>query len=50
MDAAGKSLNEIRQELGASVRKNELDGYLIVPRDVLQGGKASYYARNTGDV
>ena len=32
------------------MRKNELDGYLIVPRDVLQGGKASYYARNTGDV
>ena len=50
VDAAGKSLDEIRQELGASVRKNELDGYLIVPRDVLQGGKASYYARNTGDV
>lgn len=50
VDAAGRSLDDIRQELAASVRKNELDGYLIVPQDVLQGGKASYYARNTGDV
>lgn len=50
VDTAGRSLAEVQQDLDARIRNNELDAYLIVPRDVTQGGEARYYARNTGDV
>lgn len=46
----GRSLDEVVAELNARILKNQLDGYLIIPPDVLTSGKISYYGRNSGDV
>jgi ABC-2 type transport system permease protein len=44
------SIEETRRALDERVRRDELDGYLILPADILQSGQAEYHARNTGDV
>ncbi|HSS21431.1 MAG TPA: ABC transporter permease [Pyrinomonadaceae bacterium] len=48
----GRSLEEIRQELNARIGRNELEGYLVIPADILTNSesKSSYYGRNVGDV
>ncbi|MBD0373533.1 MAG: ABC transporter permease [Pyrinomonadaceae bacterium] len=46
----GRSLEESERELNQQVLKHQLDGYLIIPRDVLTSGQISYHGRNTGDV
>jgi ABC-2 type transport system permease protein len=46
----GKPLNELKKELDARVLAKELDGYLILPANLLQDGKPEYFGRNTGDV
>lgn len=44
-----RSLEEVNRELSERVRKDELDGYIILPPDILQAGEVQYYARNVGD-
>jgi ABC-2 type transport system permease protein len=48
----GRSLDAIKPELNSRIGRNELDGYLIIPLDILSNSesKASYYGRNIGDV
>jgi ABC-2 type transport system permease protein len=46
----GRSLNEIKKELDQRVLAKQLDGYLILPANLLQDGKPEYFSRNTGDV
>ena len=46
----GRSLNEIRKELDVRVLAKDLDGYLILPANLLEDGKPEYFGRNTGDV
>lgn len=48
----GRSLDEVRQELNARIGRDELEGYLVVPPDILinSDSKPSYYGRNVGDV
>ena len=48
----GRTLDEIKRELNARIGRNELDGYLVLPPDVLQNtsSQVSYYGRNFGDV
>ena len=46
----GRSLDEVKRELNERVRANELDGYVIIPPDILGNGKAEFYGRNTGDI
>lgn len=48
--ANGRSLDEIKKELDARVLAKELDGYLILPANLLEDGKPEYFGRNTGDV
>ena len=49
--AAGRPLEEIKRELNERVRANQLDGYVILPANLLApGGKAEYRARNLGDM
>jgi ABC-2 type transport system permease protein len=45
----GRSLEEVSNELAERVRKDELEGYIILPPDLLQNGEVSYYGRNVGD-
>ncbi len=48
----GRSLEETKRELNARIGRDELDGYLVIPADVLSNSdsKGSYYGRNVGDV
>jgi ABC-2 type transport system permease protein len=48
----GRSLSDIRRELNERIGKDQLDGYLVIPPDILQNSqsKTSYYGRNVGDV
>jgi ABC-2 type transport system permease protein len=48
----GRSLDEIKRELNARIGRNEMDGYLVIPPDILSNSesKTSYYGRNVGDV
>ncbi len=48
----GRSLDEIKRELNAGIGRDELDGYLVIPPDILDNSesKTSYYGRNVGDV
>jgi ABC-2 type transport system permease protein len=45
-----RPLEEVKGELKRRVLEGGLDGYLILPADILQKGEAELYARNTGDV
>jgi ABC-2 type transport system permease protein len=45
----GRSLEVVSNELAERVRKDELEGYLILPPDILQNGEVIYVARNVGD-
>jgi ABC-2 type transport system permease protein len=45
-----RPLEAIKQELNERVLKDELDGYLIIPADILTIRKAEYYGRNIGDL
>lgn len=47
---AGRELNDIRNELDRRVEAREINGYLLLPADVLQGGRAEFFASNPGDV
>jgi len=48
----GRALDEIKRELNARIGRDELDGYLVIPPDILSNSesKPSYYGRNVGDV
>ena len=36
-------------ELERRLQQNQIDGYLILPSDLMKGGKAQFFRRNTGD-
>lgn len=52
VDLQGRSLDEVRKELNNRIGKEQLDGYLVIPADILNNSesKTSYYGRNVGDV
>ncbi|HKZ02545.1 MAG TPA: ABC transporter permease, partial [Pyrinomonadaceae bacterium] len=52
VDPAGRSLTELKQELNARIGRDEFDGYLVIPPDILQNSssKPSYHGRNVGDL
>jgi ABC-2 type transport system permease protein len=52
INLAGRSLADVRRELNERIGKDQLDGYLVIPPDILQNSKSktAYYGRNVGDV
>jgi ABC-2 type transport system permease protein len=50
VQAAGRPLEEVKRELSGRVLRDELEGYLVIPADVLEGRRAEYYGRNVGDL
>ena len=46
----GRALETVRAELNARVREDKLDGYLIIPADVLTTGESEFLARNRSDM
>lgn len=45
----GRPFEQVSNELNERVRRDELDGYLVLPPDILQDGEVVYYGRNVGD-
>ncbi|HYX27964.1 MAG TPA: ABC transporter permease [Pyrinomonadaceae bacterium] len=50
VDLQGRSLQEVINNLDARVSSHDLDGYLILPPDLLKGGQPEFHARNTADL
>ncbi|HAF14014.1 MAG TPA: hypothetical protein DCK93_06285 [Blastocatellia bacterium] len=46
----GRPLDEVKNELNGRVRAKELDGYLILPANMLNDGKAEFFGRSAGNV
>ena len=48
----GRSLDDVKRELNRRIAANELDGYIVLPADILQSSNSdpAYYGRNVGDV
>ena len=48
----GRALDDVKRELNARIGKDQLDGYLVIPPDILKNSesKTYYYGRNVGDV
>jgi ABC-2 type transport system permease protein len=50
IDPDGQSIGEVRTSLNRRVSNRELDGYLILPANLLADGQAEFHARNTADL
>jgi ABC-2 type transport system permease protein len=46
----GRPLNEVKRELDRRVLAKQLDGYLVLPLNLLRDGKSEFFGRNPGDV
>ena len=45
-----RSIAEVRKELEARVQNRELDGYVVLPPNLLKDGQPEFRARNTADL
>lgn len=45
----GKTPDEIKRALNEQVEKNDLDAYIIIPADILDGTSVEYFGRNVSD-
>ncbi len=43
-------IDQIQRDLNQRISKDALDGYIILPKEILKDGRAEFYGRNTGDV
>ncbi|HKP71428.1 MAG TPA: ABC transporter permease [Pyrinomonadaceae bacterium] len=50
VQTGGRSLEEVKNELNARVRKGELGVYIVLPEKILEEGRAEYYGRNVSDM
>ena len=50
VDLNGRSVDEVKKSLEARVTSRDLDGYLILPPDLVKGGQPEFHARNTADM
>lgn len=50
VEAGGREVEAVKDELRRRVISNQLDAFLVLPPEVLEGGAAQLYARNAGDV
>jgi ABC-2 type transport system permease protein len=50
VSAAGRPIEQVKSELGEQVRKKQIDGYLILPPNLLEDGTPEFYGSNTGDL
>jgi ABC-2 type transport system permease protein len=45
-----RSIDDLKKELNGRVQTKQLDGYVVLPADLLQSGQPEYHARNTADL
>lgn len=48
--AVEADLESVKQRLGAEVRAGAIEGYLVVPRDVVNEGRATYFGRKVSNI
>lgn len=46
----GRSVDEVRRDLDARVGRKEIEGYIILPPNLLQNGQPEFSARNAADL
>ena len=46
----GRSIEDVRKALEARIQSHELDGYVVLPPDILTEGKAEFRAPNSADL
>ena len=46
----GRPIEDVRKTLEARIQNHELDGYVVLPPDLLKEGKAEFRARNAADL
>lgn len=49
VELGSESREALVNRLNARVKSNELDAYIVLPKDMLSGGEAGYYSRNVAD-
>jgi ABC-2 type transport system permease protein len=47
---SGRSIDDVRKDLETRIQNRELDGYLVLPPNLLQEGQAEFRARNAADL
>jgi ABC-2 type transport system permease protein len=45
-----QSLADIKQQLESKIQNREIEGYVLLPPDLIKGGRPEYRARNTADM
>lgn len=50
IELGGRSIDEVRNELNERLRRKELNGYVLLPPDLLENGNAQFFGSNTGDL
>ncbi|HET9711398.1 MAG TPA: ABC transporter permease, partial [Pyrinomonadaceae bacterium] len=50
VNTSDQSIEQIRNDLYRRLRDKEIDGYMILPPDLLDHGQAEFFNRNAGDV
>lgn len=50
VDTGNRSIDEIRDDLNQRLRAKEIDGFVILPADFLEHGRAEFFNRNPGDL
>ena len=50
VEMAGRDLTQLRNELDERVRAKQINGYLLLPPDLLENGKAELAVSNAGDL
>ena len=52
VELRGRSIEEIKRELNERIARDELDGYLVIPADILRSSESGidYFGRNAADV
>lgn len=46
----GRTREEVMRQLDARVKNEELDAYIVLPKEIATSGEVLYFARNVGDV
>ena len=46
----GQALDDIRRELRFEIESDVLDGYLILPEDIVEAGRATFYGKRVGNI
>jgi ABC-2 type transport system permease protein len=49
-ETEGIGLEEVKRVLNLEVEEDAIDGYVIIPADILESGKATFYGKRVGDI